>query len=408
MPLLIALLGCLTSFLLSVMPVVSAQDLTAQDLTARGSQAATDAELAAIRAIGPEAAGYEAATAAAGRLAQRSSEDATAILEAMKDASPLAKNWLRMIASDVADNGEFPMSSMLAFLRDRSQDGDARHAAYQMLISVDGDLRNDLLTGAEDDPSLPLRYLAIGDRLEEAKRLVDEDKLDQAIEAFQIVVALGRNPDQLRSAADSLEKLGVEVDLANELALVRRWWVIGTFDNTDSESFATIYAPEAIYLESGRLPSSWLRDATPIGATDAAAVVRRVTSDDSFGMVNLNPAMDNAKDAIAYAYAELEFTADELGARAPLAAEARLGCINASKVWVNGKLVTANEVYHSGTRIDQYVGDCVLVPGTNTVLIKVCQNAQTEPWAQDWQFQFRLTDPTGTAIRPASIQEPKP
>jgi hypothetical protein len=38
------------------------------------------------------------------------------------------------------------------------------------------------------------------------------------------------------------------------------------------------------------------------------------------------------------------------------------------------------------------------VPGRNTVLIKVLQNAQTEPWAQDWQFQFRFTDLTGAGL----------
>ena len=39
------------------------------------------------------------------------------------------------------------------------------------------------------------------------------------------------------------------------------------------------------------------------------------------------------------------------------------GAICASKVWVNGKLVLSNEVYHSGTRIDQYIGDCNLAAG---------------------------------------------
>jgi hypothetical protein len=77
----------------------------------------------------------------------------------------------------------------------------------------------------------------------------------------------------------------------------------------------------------------------------------------------------------------------------------RLGCINANKVWVNGKEVMATEVYHSGSMLDQYIAKCELKKGTNRVLLKICQNEQTESWAQDWQFQFRLTDLTGKGLR---------
>ena len=87
-------------------------------------------------------------------------------------------------------------------------------------------------------------------------------------------------------------------------------------------------------------------------------------------------------------------------------AEVRLGCINASKVWINGELIDANEVYHSGTRIDQYTAPCTLREGRNRVLLKICQNAQTESWAQDWQFQFRLTDPQGAALHPTMKPQP--
>ena len=76
----------------------------------------------------------------------------------------------------------------------------------------------------------------------------------------------------------------------------------------------------------------------------------------------------------------------------------RLGCINAHKVWINGQLLTANQVYHSGMEIDQYQASCQLKQGKNTILVKICQNEQTESWAQRWQFQLRVCDKTGTAI----------
>jgi hypothetical protein len=31
-------------------------------------------------------------------------------------------------------------------------------------------------------------------------------------------------------------------------------------------------------------------------------------------------------------------------------------------------------------------------------LLKICQNEQTEEWAQNWAFQFRVCDAIGTAV----------
>jgi hypothetical protein len=36
------------------------------------------------------------------------------------------------------------------------------------------------------------------------------------------------------------------------------------------------------------------------------------------------------------------------------------------------------------------------------ILVKCCQNEQTETWTVEWQFQLRISDENGTAIRPAS------
>ena len=78
--------------------------------------------------------------------------------------------------------------------------------------------------------------------------------------------------------------------------------------------------------------------------------------------------------------------------------EIRFGCIAAVKIFLNGKEVFAREEYHHGQRFDQYLGTGTLKPGRNEILIKVCQNNQTENWAQDWKFQVRLCDFTGGAL----------
>ena len=62
-------------------------------------------------------------------------------------------------------------------------------------------------------------------------------------------------------------------------------------------------------------------------------------------------------------------------------------------MFLNGKEVFAREEYHHGRWPDQYVARARLKEGRNELLLKVCQNEQSEVWAQDWNFQVRLCDP---------------
>ena len=67
-------------------------------------------------------------------------------------------------------------------------------------------------------------------------------------------------------------------------------------------------------------------------------------------------------------------------------------------VWVNGRQVMAHEIYHASEAIDQYVAPAEFRVGENTVLVKCCQNEQTDHWAGDWKFQVRITDPLGLPL----------
>ena len=75
--------------------------------------------------------------------------------------------------------------------------------------------------------------------------------------------------------------------------------------------------------------------------------------------------------------------------------EIRLGTPNGWKLWVNGELLFAHEEYHQSMRMDQYRTPAVFKAGTNRILLKICQNEQTEDWAQRWEFQVRVCDPSG-------------
>src|SRR5207253_3229283 len=78
--------------------------------------------------------------------------------------------------------------------------------------------------------------------------------------------------------------------------------------------------------------------------------------------------------------------------------ELRIGTPNAYKMWLNGKLVSQANVYHANVKLDQYVSRAEMRPGQNVIVVKLCQNEQTEDWAADWKFQLRVCDATGTAI----------
>jgi hypothetical protein len=60
--------------------------------------------------------------------------------------------------------------------------------------------------------------------------------------------------------------------------------------------------------------------------------------------------------------------------------------------------VSETHVYHANGALDQYIAKGQLKQGKNAILLKICQNEQTEEWAQLWQFQLRVCDAIGTAI----------
>jgi hypothetical protein len=109
----------------------------------------------------------------------------------------------------------------------------------------------------------------------------------------------------------------------------------------------------------------------------------------------LNKLIAPHKGAVAYAYHE--FDADRAEA-----VEIRIGTPNGWKLWVNGELIFDHEEYHMTMQMDQYRPRALLRAGANQILLKICQNEQSEDWAQSWEFQVRVCDSSGTAVLPIS------
>ena len=178
----------------------------------------------------------------------------------------------------------------------------------------------------------------------------------------------------MEAIATWLTEHGEPVDVADVLGFICRWRVSGEYDNVGGVGFATAYPPESADA-AGSDPAEW----------------KGVESADTHGAVDLNAMIATKKGVLAYALATV--TMPEAGL-----AEVRVGSPCAVVVWVNGRQVMAHEIYHASEAIDQYVAPAEFRAGENTVLVKCCQNEQTDPWAGDWKFQVRITDPLGLPL----------
>jgi hypothetical protein len=312
--------------------------------------------------------------AAAARLRAATELELMDFLKAMKGATPIGKNWLLGIANAryrLEKSGD--QSGLISFLADESNDPEARYTVFSWVTEGKSDLRKQMLEGMLTDPSPELRFASVQQVLEQSP---DADRL-------KTLISSARHPNQIVEIINRLDKAGVVVDQQKHFGFLSEWKLIGPFDHVGSKNFNKSFPVE----------DDWKKGVLASAYEGKAGVVKWMehTTTNKEGMVDLASLYNKEKGCIVYGITEFE---------SPIAgpAEIRLGCINGNRVWVNGELVMSNEVYHSSMQIDQYIEPIVLVKGTNRILIKICQNEQTEGWAQDYQFQIRITDSTGLAI----------
>jgi hypothetical protein len=347
-----------------------------------------DVELAKVRAIGPRGQGHEQAIEAIRKVSQADINQLIVILDAMKETNPLARNWLRSAVERVVQRGDdagqsLPNKELVKFLENTTNDPHARRLAYEILVAHNADFAVEWSQRFLDDPSLELRRDSVQLLLDEAGKLADADNKTAAVDKLSEAVVAARDLDQITAAANALGKLGTEIDVNELMGFIMSWHLAAPFDNTDKSGFDLVYPPEkGVDLK-----------ATYAGK-DAAVKWIAHDAEAKFGIVDLNAALANHKGAICYAYAEFY-------AAAAREIEIRIGCINGNKVWLNGELLTANHVYHANMYVDQYKGTGRVKAGKNTILVKIAQNEQDEDWAQRWQFQLRICDALGGAIKSA-------
>jgi hypothetical protein len=356
--------------------------LSAGHLAGAASNAELAAALAKIRAVAPQGQGHREAVTAARIVAAADTNQLTQILAAMDGVSPIAENWLRGAAEAVAakataGGGKLPIADLEAFLAETKRSPRGRRLAYELIASVDPSAEQRLIPTLLDDPSIELRRDAVAQVLTSA---VKTEAKEAKIAAYQKAFGHARDLDQIKESAKQLKESGAAPDISRHMGFVPTWKIIGPFDNIGDRGWDTAYPPEAnvdlaAELDGQMGKAKWIDFATA----------------DNYGSVDLTKALDKHKGAVAYAFAELIVSREQ-------PCEIRISSPNANKVWLNGQLLTANHVYHANNPIDQYVGRGTLNAGKNAILVKVCQNEQTEEWAQVWEFKLRVCDAIGTAI----------
>ena len=353
-----------------------------------------DKSVAALRAVGGEGQGNLAAGQAMQRLAKSRAVKLPALLSAMDGANPFAANYIRgavdvIVGNTLAKGGQLPMVELGEFLLKKSHDTKPRALAFDLIRRVDADAAEQLVPGFLGDPSVDLRREAVTRLIGQAMGLVKSDNKPAAVLLYRQALDAARDLDQIQSISGELRELGRKVNLTRHFGFLVNWQMAGLFHNKDRAGFAEVFGPE----KNSNLSASY-------NGMDGKVKWQPYSTDDEYGMVDFNKPYGDLKEGTGYAQTEFFSGSDR-------PAELRLGCKNAWKVWLNGELVFGRDEYHRGMRIDQYKLPVQLKKGSNTILVKACQNEQVEDWTVQWQFQLRVCDATGTAIHSAAKKNPE-
>ncbi|MDB6140410.1 MAG: hypothetical protein JWO94_3482 [Verrucomicrobiaceae bacterium] len=349
---------------------------------ARPVLADISADLKVLRAVGSEGKGNKAAADAWRAVSQVAASDLPLLLAAMDGANPLSANYLRAAVEvvEARETKSLPLQALIQFVRDTGHSPEARATAFDVVLRHAPDLADRLAPDLIEDPSAELRRHPVGKLIEAGdSRLAAGDK-EAAVKAFQKGMQGARDEDQIKVLAKKLRGLDQPVDLPSHFGFLMHWKMIAPFSNAERKGFEAVYPPEKTIDFSASYP----------GKGKEAAWLD-FTSTDEYGKIDFNKPFGMEKEVVGYAATEFKCLAER-------DAEIRIGCKDGWKVWLNGMLLFARDEYHRGAKLDQYKLPCHLKLGSNTLLVKCCQNEQKETWTVEWEFQLRICDATGTAI----------
>jgi hypothetical protein len=302
------------------------------------------------------------------------------LLSAMNLANNLGDNWIRAALNKICEKNikSIPIKEIIKFVNNVSNQGEARQMAFQIIQTYKPQRADKLIPTFIDDPAPVLRREAVEMILKQARKA---DLESEKIKLYSKALQKAREVDQIQEASNQLKETGQKINLTRLMGFLVNWRTIGPFDNSGRKGFSALYSPEK--EEDFNAQHDGM---------DGTISWKKFSTEDEFGMLDLNKQYGEVKEVCAYAQTTFNSKSEQL-------AHFRIGSKNAWKMWVNGKLLFARDEYHRGkTRIDQFVIEGILQKGTNRVLLKICQNEQTQSWTKQWEFNLRITDPSGSAI----------
>jgi hypothetical protein len=351
----------------------------------------TTRAISAIKSIAREGKGNDDAGPAWKTIVSKGNAALMPTLEAFDDANPTAANWLRTAVDAIADGEKaagrkLPADKLETFVTNTQFAASARLVAFELLTAQEPSAKARLLPGFINDKSPDLRHQAVELALEKLEK-GDKTALKPGLEKL---FTYARDKDQVDLLAKKLGELGTKVSVCEQFAFITQLSLVGPFDSTGGKGFLASYPPEKAMDTSGGFK----------GKNDAALTWKAVETTDTYGTFDINKLLDKHKDSAVYALAtivsEKETTCD-----------IRVTSTNAVQIFLNGKKLAEREEYHHGAPLDANIGKGTLKKGENAIVLKVCQNNQSEPWAQNWQFQVRVCDSTGGPIAGLLQKSPK-
>lgn len=346
-----------------------------------------DSSLTEVLAVGPKGAGAEKAAAASQKLAALDAAQLPALLAALDAANPLAANYLRACIETIADRTlsagkTLPIAALEAHLQATKHNPAGRRLAFELLVRSDAGVPQKWLPQLLHDPSVELRRDAVALKILSASKL--PEKAEQ-IAAYSAAFDAAVDDDQVKELSAKLKELGQSVDVARHYGFLQKWYLVGPFDNKDEKGYDVPHGPEGKPLDLAAV----FEGSHGVGEVKWKEFV----STGDYGKVDLNTVIGKHKGSIVYAVAFFAAVKAQ-----PV--ELRWNSKNACKLWLNDQLIDARQVYHAdgGPALDQYISHGQLQAGRNTIMLKVCQNEQTEGWAQDWGLQLRVCDAVGAAV----------
>ena len=223
----------------------------------------------------------------------------------MDTPNVVAANWYRsayesIVAREAAKPApEFPVPFLQEFARDSKRQGRPRRMVLSLLDELTPAYRDSILPTLLDDAEF--RSDAVALVLRQGDRAKAKGDVKKAKTKFQAAFKHAREVGQLTGATDRLNAVGVNVNIIEQMGFVTRWYLLGPFDAPGRSGFDESYPPEkSVDISAGYTGKDGTKIQWMLSQTG-----------DRLGQVDLIQAIAPVKEAVGYAYAELNCRQDQ-------------------------------------------------------------------------------------------------